>query len=439
MRRYRQSAGNSGPAGATGLLLAAAFVAMAFAAAPAAAATYTQLYEFQGGDDGSGPRGALAFGFGGVVYGATSSVVGSSGCKGGCGTVYSLTPPRKPGGTWREAVLYRFAGGDDGSRPSGVTLGDDGALYGFTNEGGGTGCGGSGCGTAFRLTPPTRPSGKWNERVLYSFAGGSDAAAPVAAPLLASNGTLFGASSEGGGGDCSSGCGAIFQLSPPAYPADPWTENVLHAFSTAEGGPPVHTPTFFRGSLYGALRSGGPKGCGTVYRLAPPAGAAKVWSESTLYAFDCGNDGGYPRGAVIVRAGVVYGVAFMYGARGGGTVFQLASPSKPGGFWQEETLHAFAETGDRGSFPEAVIGGAHGVLFGYTLGGFPGLCVESGCGIVLQLNPPAAAAGRWTETVPHGFDSFLNGLALGADGVLYGTGIPVDIYYGYGLVYSLVP
>ena len=49
-----------------------------------------------------------------------------------------------------EEVLYRFAADSDGAQPvAGLIADAPGNLYGTTSAGGGTGCGGGGCGTVF--------------------------------------------------------------------------------------------------------------------------------------------------------------------------------------------------------------------------------------------------------------------------------------------------
>jgi hypothetical protein len=239
-------------------LLILTVVGAAFGGPPAAAAQFTKLHEFKGGDDASFPSGALAIGTGGVLFGA-SFYGGGTGCSGsGCGTVYSLTPPGKSGEPWTEKVLHAFGGRDHGIWPNGVTLGADGAIYGTTITGGVGGCLNlPGCGTVFRLTPPTSPSGNWSEEVLYRFRGRADAAMPGSL-LVASDATLYGSSSEGGSNGCGGGCGTIFRLLPPRHPANAWTERVLHAFSTSEGSPP-NSLTLFRDSLYGSTQTGGPE------------------------------------------------------------------------------------------------------------------------------------------------------------------------------------
>ena len=54
---------------------------------------------------------------------------------------------------WKEKVLYSFQAGTDGADPQGPVYLFDKMLYGTTASGGGTGCGGNGCGTLFRVKP----------------------------------------------------------------------------------------------------------------------------------------------------------------------------------------------------------------------------------------------------------------------------------------------
>lgn len=78
--------------------------------------------------------------------------------------------------TQTSSVLYSFAGGTDGAAPSGVTFDHAGNLYGTASEGGlvEADCP-SGCGTVFKLT--NRGPG-WNLNILYRFRGGDDSSFP---------------------------------------------------------------------------------------------------------------------------------------------------------------------------------------------------------------------------------------------------------------------
>jgi hypothetical protein len=95
---------------------------------------------------------------GGVLYGTTpygGSSTSDSTCPasycvlGGCGTVFKLTPPTAPGGTWTETILHSFSGQNgDGATPlAGLTLSAAGVLYGTTAGGG------AGAGTVFAVKP----------------------------------------------------------------------------------------------------------------------------------------------------------------------------------------------------------------------------------------------------------------------------------------------
>src|SRR5207244_6201559 len=136
----------------------------------------------------------------GNLYG-TTSVGGSTGCYGsGCGTVFRLSSD----GT--KTTLYAFAGGNGGQGPTGpLSIDTSGNLYGVTGFGGGTRCGGGGCGTVFKLTP----SG--TEKVLYTFGGGNDGAEPSGGLFRDSVGTFYGTTFVGGGTGCGgNGCVLIF-------------------------------------------------------------------------------------------------------------------------------------------------------------------------------------------------------------------------------------
>ncbi len=114
----------------------------------------TVLYNFTGAaGDGAYPFSGVTIGGNGTLYGTTVAGGASTACKSGkatgCGTVYSLTPPAKSGGTWAETILYSFTGGADGSNPQGgVVIGNGNVLYGTT-----VGGGSSNNGTVFSIEP----------------------------------------------------------------------------------------------------------------------------------------------------------------------------------------------------------------------------------------------------------------------------------------------
>jgi len=132
-----------------------------------------------------GSAGGVAVGAGGVLYVTAISDPGS---------VFSLTPPAKTGGAWTEATLWTFGGPGDGSSPiDGVAIGGGGVLYGTTYRGGVYNLG-----TVFSLTPPTTPGGSWTEAVLWSFGNGNDGTHPLAPVAVGSDGALYGTTGSGG-------------------------------------------------------------------------------------------------------------------------------------------------------------------------------------------------------------------------------------------------
>lgn len=218
---------------------------------------HTVLHRFKGGKDGRFPNSGL-INVKGTLYGTTGAG-GGTGCSYGigCGTFYSIT---RDGVL---SVLYSFAGGSDGDSPAGDLINVNGTLYGVTTQGGGTGCGGSGCGTVYSITT----SGQ--ETVLYRFAGGYDGATPRAG-LVSFNGTLYGTTANGGSNPCGGfGCGTIYSISTTG------AETVLYTFAGGSDGNAPEAPLLtVKGTLYGTTVAGGggAKGagcCGTVFSLQP--------------------------------------------------------------------------------------------------------------------------------------------------------------------------
>ena len=113
-------------------------------------------------------------------------------------------------------MVYSFAGGSDGAYPSAALTYVGGALYGTTSKGGA-----GGDGTVFKVTASgTRGS------VLYSFAGGSDGAGPVA-NLTNVGGALYGTTTYGGG---EINHGTVFRITTSG------TETVHHRFGFPSDG-----------------------------------------------------------------------------------------------------------------------------------------------------------------------------------------------------------
>ncbi len=190
----------------------------------------------------------------------------------GCGVVFSLTPPASPGAPWTEAVLHEFTGMPDGAVPgAGVAIGRGGVLYGTTENGGSVPCGGNlGCGTVFAVTPPTSPGGTWTETVLYSFGYSGKALGVDAQGTLAigRGEVLYGTTTDGG----AHGGGMVFSLAPPASPGGPWTMTVLYSFPQPSSGAanPYAGVVIGPGeTLYGTTYGVPNTDSGTVFALTP--------------------------------------------------------------------------------------------------------------------------------------------------------------------------
>ena len=152
-------------------------------AAPGGLWTETILHSFQGGNDGAQPFSGVLIGPNGVLYGSTPADGGT------LGTVFELTPPSAPGGAWTHTVFYNCREDPkDGWSPSGSLATDsNGVIYGATSGGGD-----SGLGTVFAVTPPAAPGGSWTETVLHSFTG-TDGAYPYDGVIMGDHGVLYGA------------------------------------------------------------------------------------------------------------------------------------------------------------------------------------------------------------------------------------------------------
>ena len=300
---------------------------------------------------------------------------------------------------------------------------------------GGTGsCKGlAGCGTVYELSAP---GGKVTETVLYSFQGndgGSDGAQPAGDLVFDTDGNLYGVTVGGGGNNpnCLSGCGTVFELSPPAQEGDPWTESVLYRFTFGEDGglPGAGLVPDSAGNLYGTTQNGG-LGLGVVFELSPPALQGDPWTETVLHAFQGGSDGRIPPQQPGFRQA---GKSLRYDeSRRRSRAMQHISIAArfsrcrhlavPGGAWTETVIHAF--NGADGAFPQSgLVIGDSGALAGTTPGGG-----RNSFGVAFGLQPPSQPGGAWKFSVLYSFPGYANdgaspiaGLTMGANNTLFGA------------------
>jgi hypothetical protein len=222
--------------------------------------TETVLFDFTGSDGGK-PEGGLLWGPGGVLYGTTSAGPHS------WGTVFSLAPSAVSDTTWTKTTLYTFTGTTpddmnvDGQTPYGSLIADqDGNLYG-TTEGGGLGPCHTGCGAAYKLTPPSGGgAGPWTETIIHMFGvpnPASDGRYPVSGLTAGPDGALYGTASSGGNDADGGEDGVVYRLLPPAPGKTKWTERSLFSFNFPNGINPMGGVILLDGVLYGTNSAGG--------------------------------------------------------------------------------------------------------------------------------------------------------------------------------------
>jgi uncharacterized repeat protein (TIGR03803 family) len=270
--------------------------------------TLTTLYSFcsqSGCTDGDYPVAGLVQAINGDFYGTTVD-----GGANGVGTVFKITPS----GTL--TTLYNFcsqSGCTDGLEPfAGLVQANSGDFYGTTLGGGA-----SGEGTIFKMTP----SGALT--TLHSFNGG-DGAEPTAPLVQATNGDFYGTTTYYGNdehGGAYSG-GTIFKMTPSG--ALTTLYNFCSQVGCADGYYPVAgLMQATDGGLYGTTSQGGAAAGGTVYRMTPSGALTTVYSFCSKR--EC-VDGASPY-TVPVQAtnGTLYGTTFFGGANGAaGTIFSLS-------------------------------------------------------------------------------------------------------------------
>jgi len=336
--------------------------------------------------------------------------------------VFSLVSA-PPAQTQTLTVLHYFTGQGDGGQPyAGVTLDQQGRIYGTTYTGGT-----HQFGTVYRLV---RGGEGWIFTPLYSFGSqANDGHNPTARVVFGPDGLLYG-TTDGGGAQ---GYGTVFSLQPPPTACKaflcPWTETVIHSFNFDDGVEPGYGDLTFdqAGNIYGTTFNAN-GGNGLVFKLTR---SGSSWTETVLWHFTGGNDGSYPiSGVIFDNAGNLYGTTSNGSRLGSGTVYEL-SPTESG--WTETTLYSFDGAhccGDGG-----LAWDTHGNLFGIS--GIPPAKGEVHA-MVYELTPQN---GSWSLTWLYDFGNQNEGPiaspTFDAHGNLYGP-LP-DGGNDFGLIFRLTP
>jgi uncharacterized repeat protein (TIGR03803 family) len=351
---------------------------------------FTVLYRFAGGSDGSNPGAGLVLGTDGNFYGTTQ--------EGGAqndGTIFEITPS----GT--ETVLYTFGSvANDSIAPAADLIEVNGTFYGTAGDGGGNG----GYGTVFSFTPGT------GETILHSFANGSDGAEPEAPLLLGTDGNLYGVTLVGGANTD----GTMFRITTSGTLTTLYSFNASTSGSGAIGGLIEDSS----GNFYGTAETGGADE-GTVFKLT--SSGILSWATSATVTDGLGSAAALIPGS----DGNYYGTALAGGGANDGTVFMITAAGV------ETVVYSFAGGSDGESPKAKLLLASDGNFYGTTQFGGTGHS-----GIVFKLTPEGV------ETVLYSFTGGSDGaiprgdLVQGSDGALYGTTFSGGIS-GRGVVFRL--
>jgi uncharacterized repeat protein (TIGR03803 family) len=169
-----------------------------------------------------------------------------------CGLTMTATPSAE---AQTFTVVHSFTGSEGSAPYSGLTIDRAGNFYG-TTFGGGT----QNLGVVYRLY---RIGGNWILSNLYSFEGpnAGDGSQPQARVVFGPDGALYGTTSQGGQfANCNftqSGCGTVFRITPPAGVCPTamcsWIETPIHSFQASDGQLPGGGDLIFdaTGGLWG--------------------------------------------------------------------------------------------------------------------------------------------------------------------------------------------
>jgi uncharacterized repeat protein (TIGR03803 family) len=385
---------------------------------------YTTIYEFGSFFGDAATPVALIQGVDGDLYGTAED-----GGTNGLGAAFSI-------GTDGSAynILYNFGNNlfnfGDGTNPTELTQGSDGALYGVAQSGTNS------AGVVFRLS--TNGS---TYAVIYSFGESTNDASDPIAVAQSANGVLFGVAQDGG----TNGLGAIFTLhtNGSGY-------SLVYSFTGTSGDGATPGAGLIRGqdgSWYGTTLGGGSdQHDGTVFRLNANGSGYEVIRRFTVITsvlYDTfSTDGQQPGQLAQATDGLLYGVTAYggttgqgaYSGTGAGTLFALATNAS-----YYAVVYDFSTNGADADFPVAgLVTGGDGALYGTSKFGGP-----AGQGSVFKINLDGSGYQflYGFGTIPIDGLNPESGLSVGADGALYGT-TSVGGYEGgsgSGIVFKINP
>jgi uncharacterized repeat protein (TIGR03803 family) len=360
----------------------------------------TILYSFAG-TNGENPEGHLIEGRDGSLYGTTRT-----GGQYGYGTVYKMTL------SGSVTTLYTFSmyNGTNGSVPEApVIQGQDGNLYGTTQEGGGIG-------SIFSMTT----NGLLNYSVVLEETNGANVQHGLVQGM---DGNFYGITVNGGfraepGFLQSSMYGTVFKMTPSG------SLSTLYSFGTQPGdatvgglpdGELVQGPD---GDLYGPADGGQ---YGSIYK------ATTNGVVTALFDFGATNGSGPAGPLVWGPAGNLFGLTTAGGNYGWGTIFELTTNGNLTSLFSFDGTNGavYADDANSDDFPGGLVPGSDGNFYGETICGGPGFFGGHGGyenGTLFQITPGGTLSTLYAfGNVPNDGIYPGGGLMQASDGNFYGV------------------
>jgi uncharacterized repeat protein (TIGR03803 family) len=342
-----------------------------------------------------------------------------------------------PDGT--ESLFYAFGSiPNDGYTPTGALIqASDGALYGLTSNGGDYGGGG----TVFKITL----DGAYT--VLHSFGGTpADGIVPVGGLIQATDGNFYGVTASGGANHCfqipqdGGNCGTVFKMTPSGE------TTILYSFGTSisDGVTPMASLLQASdGNFYGTTANGGANACTSsdatnncgTVFMTTPTGETTV-----LHSFGpTYRDPIAPLSGLIEGTdGALYGTTVSGGGGYCGFAFSCGAVYRITMAGELTILYAFALTSrEDGYGPSQLILASDGNFYGTT--GSGGANLGDLEGTAFKLTPAGVLRTLYSfGPVNSKASNPVGGLIEGNDGAFYGITAYSDAFAGAGSVFKLV-
>lgn len=306
----------------------------------------------------------------------------------------------------------------DGQNPSTTLVqGANGYLYGTTFAGGSNN---GNYGTVFKLAPGGKLTTIYNFCSLASCADGTQ---PEGGLVLATNGSFYGVTNQGG----AYGYGTVFKITAAGK------LTTLHSFNQTDGAYPqaglIQATDL---NFYGTTYVGGANSAGTAFKITASG------SLTTLHVFNNDNGNDLTSGLIQAADGNFYGTAYGGGTSGGcfpysggGTAFQLTSLGT-----LTPLVPIFCQP--NGFYPNsALVQAANGNLYGTTAAGGDGS--NTGSGTVYEMTPTGSLTSLYSFCLQTGCadGSDPQALILAPDGNFYGTTYSGGANNGTGTVFEI--